>query len=93
MLQKVLRGQRRIISTIKASCLRQVVKVEKGDNMTWSFTVNGHDSFPDEDGKIAFEKKLVEDVKSLVDELKETAGCEVTSGEVVTNTTGAVVLA
>ena len=57
--------------------------------MTWTINVNGHDDLAG-DEKIKFEEGLVEKVRTLVDELKNTEGCNVTSGMVTTNTTGSV---
>lgn len=57
--------------------------------MTWSISVGGHDDLAG-DEKIKFEEDLVEKVRTLVDELKNTEGCDVTSGVVNTNTTGQV---
>lgn len=57
--------------------------------MTWTVNLNGYDDLSG-DKKIAFEEGLVEKVKALAEELKETEGCNVTSGWVSTNTTGTV---
>ena len=57
--------------------------------MTWTINMNGLDYLTGEE-KENFEKGLVEKVKSLAKELSETEGCNVTSGQVITNTTGAV---
>jgi hypothetical protein len=59
--------------------------------MTWTVNLNGHDDLSGE-AKEQFEKGLVETMQSLVDDLKNTEGVNVTSGQVVTNTTGSVIL-
>jgi hypothetical protein len=51
--------------------------------------MSGHDDLSGEE-KEKFEKDLVEKVKSLAQELVDTEGCNVTGGQVTTNTTGAV---
>ena len=57
--------------------------------MTWTINMSGHDDLSGEE-KEKFEKDLVEKVKSLAQELVDTEGCNVTGGQVTTNTTGAV---
>jgi hypothetical protein len=57
--------------------------------MTWTVQLTGHDNLEGGE-KASFENGLVEKVQSLVDELKGTEGCNVTSASVSTNTTGGV---
>lgn len=57
--------------------------------MTWTVNLSGHDDLSGEE-KIEFEEGLVEKIKVLAQNLKETEGCKVTSGYVSTNTTGTV---
>ena len=57
--------------------------------MTWTVNLSGHDDLSG-DEKETFENGLVEKVKSLAQELRDTEGCNVTSASVTTNTTGSV---
>lgn len=57
--------------------------------MTWSITVNGHDDLAGEE-KAALENFIVKTAKILTDALKDEDGCNVTSANATTNTTGTV---
>jgi len=57
--------------------------------MTWTISLAGHDDMSG-DQKESFENYLVEEIKSLTQKLVNTEGCNVTSANVTTNTTGTV---